>query len=340
MQSKRTRIDKWDNYKLILISLVVIGHLVKAQLDVSETAKQIYWFIYLFHMPAFIMTSGMFAKRAIRERQYEKVMMFILLFFMIRLFMFLNRMIMGDRISISWSSVSGVEWYALAVGVYYLFTMFLKKFDQKQMLCLVVIVGCVAGYDRKIGDTYALARIITFYPFFLIGYYLKSEMLLEIAKKKWVKVLAAVVILAAIGISICYIDEIYWTIDLLKGNCSYRIFEKSDRMYAVFWRLGQYLVTALLVAAVFVITPARKFRFSYIGRNTLPIYALHYIVIDLFYHVFRGTERLMKISETYYVFLLIPIGIFLVWLLSLKPFVRLVNWLIRPRVLPEYQSEK
>lgn len=266
--------------------------------------------------------------------------MFILLFFMIRLFMFLNRMIMGDRISISWSSVSGVEWYALAVGVYYLFTMFLKKFAQKQMLCLALVAGCVAGYDRKIGDTYALARIITFYPFFLIGYYLKSETLLEIAKKKWVKVLAAVVILAAIGISICYIDKIYWTIDLLKGNCSYRIFEKSDRMYAVFWRLGQYLVTALLVAAVFVITPSRKFRFSYIGRNTLSIYALHYMVIDLFYHAFRGTERLMKISETYYVFLLIPIGIFLVWLLSLKPFVRLVNWLIRPRVLPEYQSEK
>ena len=58
MQPKRTRIDKWDNYKLILISLVVIGHFMKAQLDISETAKQIYWFIYLFHMPAFIMTSG------------------------------------------------------------------------------------------------------------------------------------------------------------------------------------------------------------------------------------------------------------------------------------------
>ena len=317
MQTKTARIDKWDNYKLILIILVVIGHLMKAHLKESELAKSIYWIIYTFHMPAFIVASGMFAKRSVKEHAYEKSFMFFLLYFMIKLLMFLNRMFMGERISVTWMSASGIEWYALALGVYYLATMFFQKFERKQVFFLTVLVGCMAGFDIGIGDKYALSRVLTFYPFFLLGFYLKSEDLIQTVQKKWIKLAAAAVLLVTIWIGLQYIEEVYWTIDLFKGNCSYRIFKRDARGYAVFYRLGQYLISSVLLFAVFALAPSGKHRFSYIGQQTLPIYALHYIAIEQFYQTFHGEELLMFVGEPYYVFLLIPIGILLVGLLSL-----------------------
>lgn len=340
MQIKTTRIEKWDNYKFILIMLVVIGHLMKGHLKDFGLAKSIYWIIYTFHMPAFIMTSGMFAKRSVRKHAYEKSFMFFLLYFMIKLLMFLNRMFMGERISVTWMSASGIEWYALAIGVYYLITIFLQNFDRKQIFFLAVLIGCLAGFDIGIGDKYALARMTTFYPFFLTGFYLDSEVLIQAVQKKRVKFVAAVVLLVTIWIGLRYIEEIYWTIDLFKGNCSYRIFKRAVRGYAVFYRLGQYLISSVLLFAVFALTPSGKYCFSHIGQQTLPIYALHYMAIEQFYQIFHAEELILSIGEPYNVLLLILIGTLLVLLLSLKPFVRFVNWMIIPRrLVPKRRDE-
>lgn len=331
MGTKTARIDKWDNFKLVLIILVVIGHLMKEQLDVSRTARGIYWFIYLFHMPAFIMVSGMFSKRSIREKKYEKVFGFLVLYFVIQFLMFLNRMFMGQRISMSLFKASGIEWYAFALAVYYLLTMFLQKFEKKHIILLAVIMGCMTGYDKSIRDKYALARIITFYPFFLAGFHIESDKMLEITRKKSVKVIAAAALLAAALVSLFYVDEVYWTIDLLKGNSSYKIFAKDVRAYAALYRLGQYLISGVLAVSLFAWIPSKKFPFSYIGRQTLPIYALHYIVIELFYDVFNGTVLLQSVGGQYYEFLMIPVGILIVLILSLKPFVAFMNWIIMPK---------
>ena len=340
MGTKTARIDKWDNYKLILIILVVIGHLMKEHQDYSRTARTIYWWIYLFHMPAFIMASGMFAKRSIRERRYEKVFMFLILYFMIKFMIFLTRVLLGERISMTLFSASGVEWYAFALGVFYLLTMFLQKFDRRHIFLLALVLGCAAGYDKSIGDEYVLARIITFYPFFLLGFYLESEQVMAFTGKKLFKTAAVLALVIALLVGLFYIDKVYWSIDLIKGNTSYKIFAKDVRAYAVFYRLGQYLVAGLLVFSVFALVPSRKLAFSYIGRQTLPIYALHYIVIELFYTLFNGTALIQSISSRYYEFLLIPIGILMVLILSLKPFVALVNRIIAVKPAAENTEPK
>lgn len=340
MGTKTARIDKWDNYKLILIILVVTGHLMKEHLDYSRTARIIYWWIYLFHMPAFIMVSGMFAKRSIRERRYEKVFMFLILYFMIKFLIFFSRVLLGERITMTLFSASGVEWYAFALGVFYLLTMFLQKFDRRHIFVLALVLGCAAGYDKSIGDEYVLARIITFYPFFLLGFYLESESVIAFTGKKTVKAAAVLALVLALLVGLFYIDEVYWTIDLIKGNTSYRIFAKDVRAYALFYRLGQYLISGVLVFSVFSLVPSRKLSFSYIGRQTLPIYALHYSVIELFYTRLNGTALIQSVSSRYYEFLLIPIGILIVLILSLKPFVAFVNRIIAVKPAAEKAESK
>ena len=52
----------FDNVKFILIVLVVFGHLLTPFINDEQWLRTLYIFIYTFHMPAFILISGYFAK--------------------------------------------------------------------------------------------------------------------------------------------------------------------------------------------------------------------------------------------------------------------------------------
>ena len=59
----------FDNAKFILMFFVVFGHLLQSYIDTDVFISYIYRLIYTFHMPAFILVSGYFAK-GIYEKGY------------------------------------------------------------------------------------------------------------------------------------------------------------------------------------------------------------------------------------------------------------------------------
>lgn len=52
----------YDSLKFVLISLVILGHTLEANLD-DRISLAIYNAIYLFHMPLFIFVTGYFTKK-------------------------------------------------------------------------------------------------------------------------------------------------------------------------------------------------------------------------------------------------------------------------------------
>lgn len=52
----------FDNAKLLFIFLVVFGHLIQPLKSQIELVNVLYQWIYLFHMPVFVLASGFFAK--------------------------------------------------------------------------------------------------------------------------------------------------------------------------------------------------------------------------------------------------------------------------------------
>ena len=57
------RISYFDNARAILIYLVIVGHILSKFIHDSHLLGTIYIFIYTFHMPAFTLISGFFAKK-------------------------------------------------------------------------------------------------------------------------------------------------------------------------------------------------------------------------------------------------------------------------------------
>ena len=64
--------DPWiDNIRAVLVFLVVVGHFLITMTGHSAEMLWLRKFIYLFHMPAFLMLSGMLLKRKINQRRYS-----------------------------------------------------------------------------------------------------------------------------------------------------------------------------------------------------------------------------------------------------------------------------
>ena len=65
--------------------------------------------------------------------------------------------------------VDSVRWYIFAMGIWYLISIFTRNIKKKYIFIFSVIFALIIGFDKNIGATWALSRIITFYPFFLLG---------------------------------------------------------------------------------------------------------------------------------------------------------------------------
>ncbi len=69
----KSRDSYFDNAKFILIFLVVFGHILRSFINGNEFMLHLYKFIYTFHMPAFILVSGYFAKNFKRKGYVKKL---------------------------------------------------------------------------------------------------------------------------------------------------------------------------------------------------------------------------------------------------------------------------
>ncbi len=324
------RVAKWDHVKLFLITCVVVGHMLSVYLKKSDTARMVYYYMYLFHMPAFILISGIFSKRTINNKRYDKIFGYLVLYFFIVFLKFGVRFFLTDTTSLTLLADSGTAWYAFAMFAYFLITIFLRQFDKKYVLIMAILFGCFAGYDPDIGNFMALSRIAAFYPFFLLGYYLDAGKVLEFVRKRPVQVISVLVLLVAAVIVYRYLDQIYWTMDILKGKYAYKALDEYKRYGAVL-RLGHYVVEGVLSFAVIAVIPSRECFLTFMGKRTLAIYALHWSCVDLFYKGLQGGARLRELWPEHFLVLIVAVSLLMVVVLSLKPFQDIVNFICFPK---------
>jgi len=70
----------FDNAKFILIALVVIGHIMAPLMTHSTACKTLYIWIYIFHMPAFALISGYFAKNILQHNCRKTITKYLCLY--------------------------------------------------------------------------------------------------------------------------------------------------------------------------------------------------------------------------------------------------------------------
>ena len=270
----------WDNVKLVLISLVVLGHFILPVRTDGKSIQTVYHWIYLFHMPAFVFVSGYFSKSFVKkDRKEYKLLGYLGLFVFFTVCLWIISFIFKGEIV--WSemlSTSGAPWYLLAMFFWQLMLIFVSKLSPVFALISSVAISLFAGTFTECGNFLAISRVIVFFPFFLLGYYFNGELIYKI--KPWMRVIGAL-ILIAVGIGLWFrFDLVSPYIRTFYARISYAEL-KLTTLSGMAARLVWYLVALLMTASLLCVIPNHRFKITYIGERTLGVYIVHRLIRDI-----------------------------------------------------------
>lgn len=269
----RQRNYKMDNFRFLLIFLVLMGHFM--ELFKGNFTSDCYKLIYSFHMPAFLFLTGYFARFDRRKIVLNLIYPYFLFQILYRIF---DALIYKgkDTFTLEFTTPYWLLWYLLVTIFCYLL---LPVFDSKHkdsrvaFVCASLFLALFAGFDHSIGYYGSLSRFFSFLPFFLVGYYAA-----QLEKKKnypiWLTVVLGLFILVA-SYYVIHTPEI--TRNVLYGSYSY---EKAK--YNILLKLFLTLLGFAWIAFLLLIMPNRKFPFlTILGQHTLSVFLLHGFLVRL-----------------------------------------------------------
>lgn len=283
------RIEKWDILKFGLIFLVVFGHVIDTIFQGYPWHQSLMVIIYSFHMPVFIFVSGLFSKKNINQKRYNKIIVFLFMFFILKALLAIGRLIGTGEMGFYVLSEQGLPWYMLVMFAFQMITIAVRKFSPKYIFILAVVLACFAGYDTKLDDTLCIMRILVFYPFFYLGYSLDPNKIAKVTANKKLKIISAVVFIGFIILAFAAHENLYYFRPLLSGRNPY-LFLDENFGFGVLIRLAYYAIAFIIGFAVICLTPdklGKKGFVAKLGSRTLQIYSLHFMFIYLYLGIAR-----------------------------------------------------
>ncbi|MDL4841708.1 acyltransferase family protein [Aquibacillus rhizosphaerae] len=313
----------FDNAKLFLIFLVVFGHSIQPLIGDSKIIEVLYYWIYFFHMPAFVFLSGFFAKGFGTKNYIVKLAKKLLYPYLIfQLFYTIYYYAIGMN---NWQTTvyepQWALWFLLSLFCWNMLLIVFKKLPAILGVIIATEIAIIIGYIDSIGHIFSLSRTFVFFPFFLIGYFLTKEHVL-LVKSKIVKITSLIVLpLVGLCLAITPNFSVYW----LLGSQSYEAM--GAPLLGGLFRFGVYLVALLMAVCVMAWIPRKQTIVTNIGQKTLYIYLLHGLFIQYFREaeLFNGNSLIDAIS-------LVFVSIAIILVLSNKLVISSFQLLIEGRV--------
>lgn len=347
--SKVQRINFYDNLKFILILLVVVGHFLLFKLD-TGASKGLFLFIYSFHVPLFIFITGYFAKKIIAadtNKRMNKIISYLLIYliYKVLLFVTLHVILRLPYEEFSLFTESEPPWYLLATAIWIIVMAVAKNIKPLYMLIFSIVCSLLVGYESSITDQLVLARVIVFFPFFLMGYYLTFEKINNLINKlhsyKRNILIALILFLIIFFIFIFFGDNLYFIRGLLTGRNPYAFIDVpfDIPLFGLILRFLWFLYNILMALIIFTLIPRRKTFFTEFGSRTMQVYVLHYIVVLVINYSFISVW-LQNVFGIYTPLIYVVLGIITTFILSLKIFGKPFNKIMKLNYQKLYKNSE
>ena len=328
--------DYWyDNAKAFLIICVVVGHLANGTFSTATNwVVDLQRFIYVFHMPAFMIISGRFAKKRVDTGDWATVISKMIVPYIIfqTAFLVLYSALNATPSKFNYFNPLFGLWYFLNVAIYTIFTTYLKKFRWLFPVSLVAAVLIGFGASTLYGGFH---RIVAFYPFFLFGYY-SAGMNLDFCKKIPFRVVCYVAF-GCLGLYMLkHSLEHSW--GLLCMNQNYTEIMRDMAKRGSDWNLIEtvghcilrYLVGFASFFMVMGMVPTKKWFFSYIGKYSVYVYVLHSILIVILRELDADYDLLRVLTNKWLLLAYCFSGVPLSFILASKPVRKLTAFFVEP----------
>lgn len=315
--SIKNRTPYYDNLKLLLIYLVVLGHFVETA-KFSMMAPVVRFIIYSFHMPLFIFISGHFFDYNNIKKGVKRGIGFLGLFVLMKIVSWIMSVVLYHNISFSLLNTGGMPWFLFALAIWCIFTpVFLKCIDARALLIIMLILALVVGYDSSINSMLVFSRIIVFWPFFLMGILVKGKTLKAAYHNRVLRYVAVAVLLIMIIVCFRYYDQLSVMNPMLSGQNPYVSLGDYEK-YGILFRSITYLLAVMMSISVMLIIPNHRFRITDLGERTISVYFYDVIVYPI------AACSLTQLHFWQYCVL----AILVTWVFSLKVFYRPIKKII------------
>lgn len=270
-----SRRDPWlDNAKIVLVTVVVVGHALVLLPD-GEVKDRVYDLVYYFHIPAFVLVTG-YLSRSFRwtRRHLTSVVTTLLvpyLLFEWLMAMFRVRVTgelsgLGD-LSPLWLDPHWPMWYLVVLALWRLATPLLRA--HWTMVPLSTAVSLFAGgIDVEYLD---LNRALGFLPFFVLGLHL-PERVTGALRARW-SPLPGVATLVGIWWLTAHTDD-HWSTRWLYYRASYAELDAGFGDGAEN-RAALLLIGTVGAFALLTLVPRGRSFITSMGAYTMGVYLLH-----------------------------------------------------------------
>lgn len=306
----------FDNYKVLLIVMVVMGHFIEPCTDNNPFLYELKWIIFSVHMPAFVFVSGYFSKKDPSLKKLIKGLVIPYFVYEIMYYL-LYTFVLHKSTGLYFARPKFSLWYLMALFVWKLVTPYVKKIPFYMMISIGL--GLIVGlFD--IGNFLTIPRILFFFPFFLAGTEFDSKIIM-ILRDKYRSTLAFVILSAMV--TWLFVDNSHHklSVKIFYGRQSYDEIG-LDAVDGILIRCACYLISFALIYLLMFLVPTKKHRYSYIGQRTMPIYVFHGMIYSAIEY---GTSILQGVKSAEESLLLLVSCVALVWVLGQKPFFELTN---------------
>ncbi|MDE7165769.1 MAG: acyltransferase family protein [Bacteroidaceae bacterium] len=180
VQNNIKRDSTIDSLKGFLIILVILGHLIGQCGGTDIVNNNIWTYIYIFHMPLFILLSGYFSKKVddlkYFYRSLLKIFLPLILFQLINILMLC--IVRGGKLGMSYFVVPyWTLWYLLSLICWRVILQIAPNCLLKKHILILVLSICLSLICGLVpyGRIFSIQRTLNFFPFFLLGYYMRDR---------------------------------------------------------------------------------------------------------------------------------------------------------------------
>ncbi len=266
--------DPWfDNAKILLVTLVVVGH-AWTLLPSTWFHGAAYDFLYLWHVPAFVVVTGYLSRRfSWTRRDLRRLLTTVVVPYVVfeGLLALFRTTVGGEHLERVWLNPHWPMWYLAVLVVWRLVTPVLRRL--RHALPIAVAVSLAGGWVGI--EAFDLDRAFGLLPFFTLGV-LAEQRHLDALRSHGARVLG----LAALGVAAV-------TAALLGGSIEnewlYYRTPYADMgagwLSGPFIRLGVLAAGTALALSFLTLVPARRTWFTALGAASLVVYLTHGFVV-------------------------------------------------------------
>ena len=303
--------DPWfDNAKMTLIVLVVMGHSWTLLPAADGLDRWTYDFLYAWHIPAFVIVTGYLSKSfEWNQRRLWSLLTTVALPYVIfeGLYALYRHEVGGVDFKLLWANPHWPMWYLSALFFWRLMTPLFKRLPGK--VVIAVAISLLAGLFAN--DLLDNARILGMLPFFVLGLKMHDGHwnLLRTRRARWYGVAALVGLFVVARFSGDWFET-----EWFYYRTRYDALD-PDNLRAIVIRMSLLLTGLVGAFAFFTVVPRTRSWFTALGGATLVVYLFHgFVVLTAEFSGFPGwATRHMPFAWVLTTVCAVPLALFLAW---------------------------